>query len=299
MIDVIFDDLQNEIQKRLMYAQKSVHIAVAWVNFKVYDKIFRDLLHRGVKVEIVVNDDFINKRYDSIINRLILEGAAVKKFRMASTRQYMHEKFVVIDSQWVLFGSYNWSQNANKNFEYLAFCDEQNIIAKFQYEFRCLWDLSREDIIALQQPRCCDLCRMPMYNIGVISPEGYYQTRFEVYQQCGCDFRIKEKYTEFYDIAVYNNFQGIIDKFNCVKEELFMFGIDFDEKEEERALQGLDIQVANYLAGIRHSTGNINIHAVGIYSYRDCKYDDGRRFIKLVWKEKFVMVNLEDEYELS
>ncbi|MCH3964521.1 MAG: hypothetical protein LKE46_09615 [Clostridium sp.] len=94
MTDVMSDNLQNEIFNELNCAQKSVKIAVAWINFEVYKKLFKQLLTNGINLKIVINDDFINSRYDSIIEDLKLYGAKIKKFRMASNRQYMHENLL-------------------------------------------------------------------------------------------------------------------------------------------------------------------------------------------------------------
>ncbi|MCH3964519.1 MAG: hypothetical protein LKE46_09605 [Clostridium sp.] len=58
------------------------------------------------------------------------------------------------------------------------------------------------------------------------------------------------------------------------------------------------MDILNYLAELRYSAGDIHIHAIGVYSYRDTKYDEGSRFVRILWKEKFVMANIEDEYDL-
>jgi hypothetical protein len=108
-------------------------------------------------------------------------------------------------------------------------------VDKFKYEFSCLSNLSREDIIAIQKPPLCEYCKTPIYNICIISQESDYQTRLDVYKQCGCGFRQDEQYTDFYDISVYTNLYGIYQAFSDTREQAFFSGIDFDEKEEEMA----------------------------------------------------------------
>lgn len=298
MIDVKFDDLQSEILSILNSARESVKIAVAWINFEVYKKEFIKLLRNGVKLKIIINNDFINARYNSIIEELRLQGAKIKKFQMATSKQYMHEKFVIIDSKYVCFGSYNWSKNANKNFEYIAFCDEENVIQKFKYEFKCLSDLSKKDIVTLQKPKCCEKCNTPIYNIAVISQNGYYSTKFEVYRECGCGFELDNRYTDYYDISLYGNLYGIYENFENYQEQLYYEGIELNEAMMENALNNLDIQIISYLSSLRHSAGDINIHAIGVYANRDTKYDDGGIYVNILWKDKFVMAYIDDEYEL-
>lgn len=297
MIDVFFDELQKAVITGLTNAKGKVKIAVAWINFEVYKKVFEDLLKRQVKLKIVINDDFINSRYNSIIDELRAKGAKIKKFSMATKKQYMHEKFMIIDSQIVFFGSYNWSKNANKNFEYLAVCNEINMVSKFKYEFKCIWELSREDIINLQKPQICDNCGCQIHNIGVISQEGYYQTKFELYRNCGCG-TYNEGCTDFYDGSVYATIEGIYEQFDNCREYAFNCGIDFDEKEEERSRQEMDGQIKGYLSGLRHSGGSFQVHAVGVYANNDCKYGDGGYYINILWKDKFIAGHIEDWYDI-
>ena len=52
-----FTELYATTVTALRMAQKSVFIAVAWINFKEYYDIFEELLENRVHVEIIINDE--------------------------------------------------------------------------------------------------------------------------------------------------------------------------------------------------------------------------------------------------
>lgn len=121
MTKCYFSNLQAITISELRMAQKNVCIAVAWINFEVYYPIFSELLSRGVSVQIIVNDDSNNARYKCQIDSLICLGARVIMINASGT---MHHKFCVIDEVRCLFGSYNWTINAElRNIEDLNICD--------------------------------------------------------------------------------------------------------------------------------------------------------------------------------
>lgn len=151
MTDVIFDNFFGYISRALLEAEGDVKIAVAWLNFNMYEKIFKKLLRRGVHLEIIINDDIINAKNDSCIHDLCQRGASIYKIKMPTLRKYMHEKFCIIDGKKVLNGSYNWSQNANKNFENLMITEKRLIVEKFIYEFETIKSLRAEYIKELQK----------------------------------------------------------------------------------------------------------------------------------------------------
>ncbi len=134
MTDVIFDGFYEYISSALLAAEADVKIAVAWLNFNMYGRIFEILLQRRVHLEIIINDDMINAKNDSRIHDLRQRGAFIYKIKMPTLRKYMHEKFCIIDEEKVLNGSYNWSRNTNKNFENLMITEKCLVVKKFIYE---------------------------------------------------------------------------------------------------------------------------------------------------------------------
>ena len=52
----------------------------------------------------------------------------------------MHDKFCIIDMDYVMHGSYNWTPTANKNVETLATALDRELVAKFAKEFMELYN---------------------------------------------------------------------------------------------------------------------------------------------------------------
>ncbi|WP_159888689.1 phospholipase D-like domain-containing protein [Paenibacillus puerhi] len=120
MNDIFFDNFKNVIKKELQKSEIKVRVAVAWINFEIYFDIFRDILERKVKLEVVINSDVLHQRYHEKIKELEKLGMVLKRLKMPGGKQYMHHKFCVIDDSAALVGSYNWTINAsNNNFENL------------------------------------------------------------------------------------------------------------------------------------------------------------------------------------
>jgi len=60
------------------------------------------------------------------------------------TRGVLHHKFIVVDGERVLTGSYNWSRNAYEdNWENAVLVTSKAVAESFQLEFEYLWGLAR------------------------------------------------------------------------------------------------------------------------------------------------------------
>lgn len=133
MLEVVFNNIADTIQKHLLNASKDIKIAVAWfTNEELFNSLLT-VLNRGVPVSIVILDDAINR------NELALDFS---QFIQAGGKLYfsqnpkMHNKFVIIDSKFVLTGSYNWTYYAeNMNWENLLATDDAEIASKYINEF--------------------------------------------------------------------------------------------------------------------------------------------------------------------
>lgn len=281
MTDVIFNDFYLQIQKFLLGAKYDVKIAVAWINFKAYNPIFTKLLDDNVKLQIIVNDDFINSKYNDIIALLSRKGAIVYKRKMPTTRQYMHEKFCIIDSSLVLCGSYNWSQNANKNFENLVITDEELVARKFLNEFDTIIGMNIRNI---QQLCCC-----ASYNILILEQEGNSTVGIICNAHNG-ELRIIEKV--YSELSVLYNLSGICDKYDSFFDQLYGEPYELEQINAE-----FEFEMQQYLGGIKQllNIPDIPIHGIGRIA-RDMYYGDVEDvYIKIIWKERFCV--LSDRYE--
>lgn len=93
---------------------------------------------RGLDIKIITDND---KSLDlgSDILRFAKSGLSIK---MDNTPDHMHHKFMVIDNQRVLTGSYNWTRSASRvNHENILLTSEEIVVKAFIAEFAKLWDV--------------------------------------------------------------------------------------------------------------------------------------------------------------
>jgi cardiolipin hydrolase len=138
--DVFFspgEKCRNAIVQQLNNAQKHLKICVFTISD---DSISESILRahkRGVGIKVITDND---KSFDlgSDIQRLAKAGIAVK---MDDTTDHMHHKFMVVDDNAVLTGSYNWTRSAAQyNHENILLTKDDNVVKSFLTEFEKLWE---------------------------------------------------------------------------------------------------------------------------------------------------------------
>jgi len=137
-----FDDIQLQILYELRKATTSIHIAVAWFTDP---EIFEQLCKRagsGVRVELIVVNDSINRKSGIKYERLRELGGV---FTMVGDKRkgsaIMHNKFCVIDGATVITGSYNWSRQAQQNSENITvISDHPELAQQFIQEFDSIFE---------------------------------------------------------------------------------------------------------------------------------------------------------------
>jgi phosphatidylserine/phosphatidylglycerophosphate/cardiolipin synthase-like enzyme len=104
------------------------------------DRIAEELISKskqGVSVRIITDND---KMFDkgSDIEKLHRAGVPI---RVDMTRNHMHHKFALFDSDITLTGSYNWTRSAERyNHENILITDSSKVLREFNKEFDSLWD---------------------------------------------------------------------------------------------------------------------------------------------------------------
>lgn len=131
--DVYFDEIKDVIIQGIRNAKYTIWVAVAWFTD---NEIFKELLlkkNEGLNIRIVTSDE---KSNGHIIDKLQNTFEVVKiplKGRYLSNR--LHDKFCIVDLEFVMHGSYNWSANARDNDETLATALDRDFVRKFANEF--------------------------------------------------------------------------------------------------------------------------------------------------------------------
>ena len=104
--------------------------AVEWFSNEV---IYQELLAKkkqGLNVRIIVSQEDPNKNMISILKENKFDVVVIPRW---GNRGYnrKHDKFCIIDMDYVMHGSYNWTTTANYNEETSATALDHELVAKF------------------------------------------------------------------------------------------------------------------------------------------------------------------------
>jgi phosphatidylserine/phosphatidylglycerophosphate/cardiolipin synthase-like enzyme len=139
--DVIFDEIKDTIIQGIRNANYIIWAAVAWFTDV---EIFNELKSRkeaGVSIRIITSDESSNYHIMKDIESNFDLTKVPLKGNYLSNR--LHDKFCIIDLEYVMHGSYNWSKNARQNDETLATALDRDFVKKFADEFMRLYNENR------------------------------------------------------------------------------------------------------------------------------------------------------------
>ena len=128
--DVDFNEIKDTIIQGIRGAKYIIWAAVAWITDK---DIIRELELKkdaGVNVRIITSDEESNKwRLPELEEKF--DTITVPMWG----KNRMHNKFCIIDFDYVMHGSYNWSKNAEGNEETLSTALDRDLVCKFLDQF--------------------------------------------------------------------------------------------------------------------------------------------------------------------
>lgn len=280
-VKVYFENHKQIIYDELSQAESNVYIAVAWINFKYYHSIFDELLDRNIQLNIICTDSRQNRAHIPIIDKLKDRGAKIRLLNMPNKSNHMHHKFVIIDSQTIINGSFNWSPNAEKNFENIIVIKNATDQAKaFRTEYRRLLNITPSTIKVLQnRPKCPEEdCNGHLYNILVLSERTtkYYETYGDIVSICDecCEYEKVEECINDPQIKLY------IDE---------LYFVD-DEYEIEYKYDMLTRHMEQY------QNNKPVIHAIGKVNTTLNGWDEESISTDILWKNNFVGDNIPDSF---
>ena len=127
--NVVFDAIQDEVIQGIRDAKFIILVAVAWFSNEAIRK-------KEAKIKYKNNSltGILKYKYDFKIERELVRSCVHSEM---GSRGYnrMHDKFFIIDMDYVMHGSYNWTLIANYNEETLATALDYDLVAKFAKEF--------------------------------------------------------------------------------------------------------------------------------------------------------------------
>jgi phosphatidylserine/phosphatidylglycerophosphate/cardiolipin synthase-like enzyme len=134
------ESVADVIMSHLHEATTTIDGALYRFNHPGLAQAMEEVAERGVRVRLLVDG---NKYKESRTTQELLSGAIIP-FRLAFGRQgrgsKMHHKFVILDRQTVLTGSYNWTyESEDENQENLLILRDPYSVAAYTQEFEALW----------------------------------------------------------------------------------------------------------------------------------------------------------------
>ena len=136
--DVTFTEIKKEIIQGIRNAKYTIWVAVAWFTD---EDLFEELMlkkHAGLNIRVITSDESSNQKLIHKLEQYFDVKKVPLKGNYLSNR--IHDKFCIIDFEYVMHGSFNWSKNANYNNETLATALDRDFAKKFANEFIKLYN---------------------------------------------------------------------------------------------------------------------------------------------------------------
>lgn len=277
-----FENHKLVIEKELIKAKTEVLIAVAWINFKEYLSVFKNILSKSAALKIVCSDNWQNRSHQKEINEIINLGAEIKLLKMPRQSNHMHHKFAIIDRKTILNGSFNWSPNAASSIENILILKDFPLeVTKFLSEFETLFNIKSSSIKKLQKTiKCSDKnCNGELFNILVFSEKTtkYYEVYGDIIEICNCCDHQK-------------TIKDCIPN-NRIEFMLHAYQDSSDDYETELIDRDINRILNSYV------TNDTLIHAIGRVK-TGLRYPDND-FVEtnIIWKNKFVGERLQDKFD--
>lgn len=163
-----FENIGYKIKEEILGARESIRVCVAWITLKDVQAALVDRAKSGVQVEVIYNDDLINKNIDL----LDTENLKLYPIKLRHYFGLMHNKFCIIDDTTVITGSFNWSKRAESHFENCVIIKNNfELIMQFLHEFYDLVSYFSEAREA-QKTMCFQHgCHSELFKIGILGQE--------------------------------------------------------------------------------------------------------------------------------
>src|SRR5689334_2792782 len=132
--------VQDQIIKRINLSTSTIEVAMYSFSSASLAQALADASKRGVHVRMIRDRTQSAEKNDE---NIFLSSKGVQiQIISGKGRGIMHDKFAVFDKKEVFTGSYNWTENAEKNnHENAIFINEPKVINSYESEFEKLWKI--------------------------------------------------------------------------------------------------------------------------------------------------------------
>ena len=135
MSQAIFKNHQQSVAAFLNKSQLSIDIAMCWFTNPILFSILLKKAKTGVQVRLIVQFDQANFHPKGLpFYQLERSGGSL---RVYNQKQLLHHKFAIIDGEYLLTGSYNWT--GTQHAENLLILKSAELANAYLSEFEQLW----------------------------------------------------------------------------------------------------------------------------------------------------------------
>ena len=276
--DVYFENIEWEIIKLLRNAKESVRVCVAWVNRTTYGPVFHEISERGVKVEIIINNDSTNENYGVKSS----DSFSVFSIDTRSASAFMHNKFCVIDDEILVTGSYNWSAKASASFENIVVIrKDYKLVKAFLHEFYDL--VGYYHAFSSNSLNRCH-CGSHQYNLAILGSENgkYDESKIDIWTLC-VKYQHVNHIGEQYEQYLYSQL-GI------------KYAPEWDDKDYDKySMRDEFRQERNQIISLHEYCNNLvtaNVHAIGVVNISNwnehIEYGEAPDYvINMIWRDMY------------
>lgn len=117
-------------------AKKSIDMAIYSLALSEIHDALIEAKQNGIKIRIIA-DQSQSEGQTSKVPKIIQQGFDI---RFGVQKGVMHNKFTIVDGEWLETGSYNYSYSASRmNAENQIYLNDPGVLSRFQAEFENLW----------------------------------------------------------------------------------------------------------------------------------------------------------------
>lgn len=128
----------REIILCLRKARKTMDICIYSISNKPIAEEIIAAYKRGVLIRIIVSNCIL---YESKEIKIFKKIGITLKYQDNNDSSYMHHKFAIVDSAWLIQGSMNWTHQATYgNWENTIITDLQSLVIPFSIGFEKTWE---------------------------------------------------------------------------------------------------------------------------------------------------------------
>ena len=146
MINAMFSPaggISAEIMRTIGAAKSSVDIAAFAFTSTYIANVIKRICKKGLTVRIVFDKDFADKKTSKLDELLSVYGAKTRKVDLKHGS--MHHKFIIVDNTILFTGSYNFTNDAERNnYENVIKTDIPEIVAAYREEFNRVWAIGKQ-----------------------------------------------------------------------------------------------------------------------------------------------------------